>query len=165
MSNPLDRRTFLVRLWKWGVGLVGLAGAWTSWDVLKVGAASGLGGKVRTVPIDQVPAGNVLAMTAARTYLTRSGDEIIALSWKCPHLACRTAWCESSGQFECPCHGSVFNRIGEYRSGPAPRGLDRFATEVVDGFVVVDTGTILTGGPPGSETIDEPPRGPSCREA
>ena len=33
--------------------------------------------------------------------------------------------------FECPCHGSKYNRVGEKQGGPAPRGLDRFPLEVV----------------------------------
>ena len=73
-------------------------------------------------------------------------------------------WCDSSGQFECPCHGSVFNRLGEYRRGPAPRGMDRLAVEVVDGVALVDVGTVTLGDPPSVESIDEPPKGPECLE-
>ena len=50
----------------------------------------------------------------------------VALYQKCVHLGCRVPWCESSQWFECPCHGSKYNRVGEKQGGPAPRGLDRF---------------------------------------
>ena len=159
----MDRRKFLSRMWTWGGGLIAAAGAWTTWDLFKPALGSGLGGLVRSVPADQVPEKGVVEVTAARSYLTRINGEIVALAEKCTHLGCRTPWCEASGQFECPCHGSVFNRAGEYRAGPAPRGLDRHPVEVQeDGLVYIDTSTLVSGAPPGDESIDEPPAGGSC---
>ena len=50
----------------------------------------------------------------------------------------------SSQWFECPCHGSQYNRVGEKKAGPAPRGMDRFPVTVAgNGDVTVDTGTIV----------------------
>ena len=46
------------------------------------------------------------------------------------HLGCRVPECVTSQWFECPCHGSQYNRVGEKKGGPAPRGLDRFAMSV-----------------------------------
>jgi hypothetical protein len=44
--------------------------------------------------------------------------------------------------------------------------MDRFATSVgEDGLVYIDTSRTLEGRAPGTETIDEPARGPSCQEA
>lgn len=86
----------------------------------------------------------------------------VALYQKCTHLGCRAPECTSSQRFECPCHGAVFNRVGEKVSGPAPRGLDRFPIRVEDGAVIVDTGTIIEGAPEGVATIDEEPPGPPC---
>lgn len=165
MTGRIGRRQFLVRAWKVGVGLIAAAGAWTTWDVLKLREGAGALGPVRTVPVSAVPEEGVLEVSAIRGYLTRADNQVVALWWKCPHLGCRVPWCESSGQFECPCHGSVFNRVGEYRRGPAPRGMDRYAMEVVDGQVVVDTSDVTYGDPPGTETINEPPLGPECLEA
>lgn len=164
MSTQYTRRQFLTRIWKWAIGLVAAAGAWTSWDLLRPAARAGTG-PIRTVAPDAVPDVGVLEIPEMRGYLTKVDNEIVALWWKCPHLGCKVPWCESSGQFECPCHGSVFNRIGEYRRGPAPRGMDRFEWEEVDGFVVVDPDQVTTGAAPGAETINEPPTGPECLDA
>jgi len=76
----------------------------------------------------------------------------VALYQKCVHLGCRVPWCPSSQWFECPCHGSKYNRVGEKQGGPAPRGLDRFALEVTGGNIVVDTGLLVTGPPIGTNT-------------
>ncbi len=160
--SELDRRQFLSRSWKWGLGFIGVAGVWTSWDLLRPGTPTGFGGVVRTVTADEVPEGGVVVVPAARAYLTKHEGEVIAIAEKCPHLGCRVAWCESSGEFECPCHGSAFNRLGEHRTGPSPRGMDRFPVVLEDGVVNVDTGALEDGAPPGSESIDEPKRGPSC---
>ena len=51
---------------------------------------------------------------------------IVALYQRCVHLGCRVPFCQTSQWFECPCHGSKYNRVGEKKAGPAPRGLDRF---------------------------------------
>ena len=48
------------------------------------------------------------------------------------------AVCATSQWFECPCHGSQYNRVGEKKGGPAPRGMDRFAVSIVNGNVVVE---------------------------
>jgi cytochrome b6-f complex iron-sulfur subunit len=156
-----DRRGFLTRIWRWAGGLVAAAGAWTTWDVLRANGA-GAGARVRTVAPDEVPSVGVLEVREMNGYLTQQDGEVVALWWKCPHLGCKVPWCDSSGQFECPCHGSVFNRIGEYRRGPAPRGMDSYAIAVENGELVVDTGEVTLGDPPGNETLDEPTTGPEC---
>lgn len=163
MSDILKRRDFLANTWKTGIGLVGVAGAWTTWDLLQPLPTTGFGGKIKSIPEDAVPDTGVVEIPAARAYLVKVEGEIHALSWKCTHLGCRVPFCVSANEFECPCHGSVFNRLGEYRAGPAPRGMDRYPVESDEnGFVIIDTSTKEDGPPPGAETIDEPKAGPSC---
>lgn len=88
---------------------------------------------------------------------------LIALFQKCPHLGCRVPSCLTSQWFECPCHGSRYNQVGEKRGGPAPRGMDRFAMSVnAKGEFVVRTGTVIQGPPIGVNTTGQEPEGPSC---
>jgi cytochrome b6-f complex iron-sulfur subunit len=87
---------------------------------------------------------------------------LVALYQRCVHLGCRVPFCQSSQWFECPCHGSKYNRVGEKKAGPAPRGLDRFHFTVDGGQVKVDTGTIYTGPPIGTDTTGQQPEGPLC---
>jgi cytochrome b6-f complex iron-sulfur subunit len=87
----------------------------------------------------------------------------VALYQKCPHLGCRVPPCATSQWFECPCHGSQYNRVGEKQAGPAPRGMDRFPiTITADGFVEIDTGTVVTGPAIGTDTIGQGAEGPHC---
>ena len=87
---------------------------------------------------------------------------IVALYQKCPHLGCRVPTCSTSQWFECPCHGSQFNRVGEKKGGPAPRGMDRFAVSVNNGSVVIDTGAVFGGPAIGVNTTGQEAEGPHC---
>lgn len=90
-------------------------------------------------------------------------EGLIATYQKCPHLGCRVPSCTSSQWFECPCHGSQYNRVGEKKAGPAPRGMDHFAFTVsAGGDVVVDTGIIYQGLPIGTNTTGQEAEGPHC---
>jgi cytochrome b6-f complex iron-sulfur subunit len=161
--RPLERRKFLTRAWQFGGTLIGGAGLWTSWDLLRPGEAKGFGGNIRTIAPEAVTDSGAVEIPAARAYLVRIDGEVRALSQKCTHLGCRVPYCDSSGQFECPCHGTVFNRAGEHRSGPAPRGMDSHPVELGDdGLLYIDTGSTDDGPANGTETIDEPPTGPLC---
>jgi cytochrome b6-f complex iron-sulfur subunit len=114
--------------------------------------------------VTKYPLGSIKKAEAAYSSPELAGMQsgLVALYQKCPHLGCRVPECLTSQWFECPCHGSQYNRVGEKRSGPAPRGMDRFAMEVKDGVFVVDTGTIIQGPPIGTNTTGQEAEGPNC---
>ena len=87
---------------------------------------------------------------------------VVALYQKCPHLGCRVPECKSSQWFECPCHGSQYNRVGEKKAGPAPRGMDRFGVSVSNGSIIVDTGKVFNGPAIGVNTTGQEAEGPHC---
>ncbi len=152
-------------------------------------AAPVFGGKVNVGKLGDVLAtirssGGFFYSSAARSYVTvfpteaipkakgvgeyaslLSGMEngVIASYQKCPHLGCRVPECKSSQWFECPCHGSQYNRVGEKKAGPAPRGMDHFAIEVsAAGDVIVDTSLVINGPPLGTNTTGQEAEGPHC---
>ena len=88
----------------------------------------------------------------------------VFLYQKCVHLGCRVPSCTTSQWFECPCHGSQYNRAGEKKGGPAPRGLDRFTPEISGGSITVNTATtgIIQGPPIGTNTTGQEAEGPHC---
>jgi len=96
--------------------------------------------------------------------ITYAGMEegFVALYQRCVHLGCRVPWCQSSQWFECPCHGSKYNRVGEKKAGPAPRGLDRFALVISGGNMTINTGLIQIGPPIGTNTTGQQQEGPLC---
>jgi cytochrome b6-f complex iron-sulfur subunit len=73
-----------------------------------------------------------------------------ALYQRCPHLGCKPNPCLKNFWFECPCHGSRYDRLGTKADGaafgPAPRGMDRFSIEVdASGVLTINTGKITLG--------------------
>lgn len=87
---------------------------------------------------------------------------LVALYQKCPHLGCRVPSCLTSQWFECPCHGSQYNQVGEKKGGPAPRGMDRFGVEISGEDFIVNTGMIIQGPPIGVNTTGQEAEGPHC---
>jgi Rieske Fe-S protein len=89
---------------------------------------------------------------------------VVALFQKCPHLGCRVPWCATSQWFECPCHGSKYNRVGEKKGGPAPRGMDRWPVDLgSDGSITINTsGSAVLGPSIGVNTTGQEAEGPNC---
>lgn len=158
----MTRRDLLRSGWKLGGGLLAAAAGYTAYEAL-LPLTSGAAGRV----IDVGNASDFQEDTATyfsegRFYLANAQSHYFALSQKCPHLGCRVPFCKSSGRFECPCHGSVFDLGGERISGPTPRGMDRFDLAVAKGKLIVNTGVISDGPDPGAKQFLTPPKGPSC---
>lgn len=112
-------------------------------------------------PSDALPKAKAVPFYAP--VLSTMTNGIIVMYQKCPHLGCRVPSCPSSQWFECPCHGSQYNIVGEKKGGPAPRGMDHFAATVsAGGDVVIDTGIVYTGVPIGTNTTGQEAEGPHC---
>jgi cytochrome b6-f complex iron-sulfur subunit len=183
----VTRRQFVNRgiVTMFGVGLAGFGGSMLAF--LWPSVSGGFGSKIRAgslssilneittkrepfyVPegrfyIVQYPKDDVSKAGAVYTggVLTGMEQGFTALYQKCVHLGCRVPWCKSSQWFECPCHGSKYNRVGEKTAGPAPRGLDRFPVAVEGGQIVVDTGLLSVGPPIGTNTTGQQAEGPFC---
>ncbi len=114
--------------------------------------------------LTEYPAGAIEKARAVYSGPELAGMEagVVALFQKCPHLGCRVPNCDTSQWFECPCHGSQYNQVGEKRGGPAPRGMDRFAMEVAEGVLTVNTGAVIQGPPIGVNTTGQEAEGPNC---
>ncbi len=161
-DEPIDRRDFLNLSWKLlGAGLA-VEAAWTTFDILDPRPSGAFGSEVEAGNVEEFPEGTVRYFLDGRFYVTSNQGVLFALYQKCPHLGCRVPFCSTSKQFECPCHGSVFNIKGEYIQGPTPRGMDRFAIRVQGDRVVVDTGKVDEGPARGILTGPSEPAGPPC---
>jgi cytochrome b6-f complex iron-sulfur subunit len=114
--------------------------------------------------LTRYPSGAVSAAEAVYSdqELASMREGFVALWQTCPHLGCRVPECTSSQWFECPCHGSKYNRVGEHTAGPAPRGMDRFPASFQGNDLVVDTGETILGPPLGTNTTGQEAEGPFC---
>ena len=111
-------------------------------------------------PTEAVPKAEAAGYSPA--VLGGMADGVVALYQKCPHLGCRVPFCTTAQWFECGCHGSQYNRVGEKKGGPAPRGMDRFPVTVEGGTVSVDTGIQIQGPAIGVNTTGQEAEGPHC---
>lgn len=97
-------------------------------------------GKFYVVKVDQ------LTMTEEGETAGHEATGLMALYQVCTHLGCLVPFDGGQNRFICPCHGSTFERNGDYVLGPAPRSMDQFVVTVSeDGVVTVDTGKKRTG--------------------
>lgn len=185
----VSRRAFLNRatVTLMSASLAGFAASLLAF--LWKGSEGGFGSKITAGKIDDVigqirSGGGFLYMPEARAWVTEYPKEaiskaevaygkqdsvlvgmnagVVALYQKCPHLGCRVPHCPSSQWFECPCHGSQYNRVGEKKGGPAPRGMDHFGVSINNGIMVIDTGAIFGGPPIGTNTTGQEAEGPHC---
>jgi len=174
-GGEMSRRRFLRRMLAAGVGLVLLEFGVGTISFLWPQIRQGLGAKFKVGTIDSilatqanfangwpyaygparvflvnVPAAKELAMGNQVDMPNPVAADLLALWRKCPHLGCLVpAPCESVVRYQCRCHQSTYNILGEKMfKGPAERGLDRFAVLIEDdGMIVIDTGQ-YTQGPP-----------------
>ena len=162
----MDRRKFFLNGWRAGGALLGVAAVRTSWVLLTPLRSLASSGKIKLKDPENYKPGTAEYITAGRLWVVNPGDgNLLALSQTCPHLGCRVPFCESSGRFECPCHGSVYNIGGEYIKGPAPRGMDRYPIVQESAGLIVDTTKIVRGPNHGSHVYPSDSKGPSCKEA
>jgi len=159
----------LAQLWPSGTGGFGAKIRVGSLDDIKKAIADGDGFAyypearmwVTAYPSEALPKAEAVY---SEPELVAMKEGIVTLWQKCPHLGCRVPACLSSQWFECPCHGSQYNQVGEKRGGPAPRGMDRFAATIDGDVVTVDTGTSgqIQGPPIGTNTTGQEAEGPHC---
>lgn len=139
----VPRRMFLrnVLLGSVGVATLNLTGGFLIffWPL----KTSQFGGAIN-VPATAVPppGEEPLRVQDGKFWLINNEDGLLALYWKCPHLGCTVPWNQGADQFQCPCHGSIYDRHGVLISGPAPRPMDLMAVTVEGGNVIVNTGQI-----------------------
>lgn len=104
-----------------------------------------------------VPAEHRDALAAAVDASIRPGIAagFLALAQKCPHMGCRVPFCDTSGWFECPCHGSRYTRFGELRRGPARRGMS-YLPVAVEGDRLRISGDAVDGLRDDVTGVDDP---------
>ncbi|MBI2853421.1 MAG: Rieske 2Fe-2S domain-containing protein [Chloroflexi bacterium] len=156
MAEGVNRREFLVRAGWIVAGVLaaesGVAMVASMSPKIQPGS---FGARLNIGSVDEIraiPVGAVVPFAEQRFFLSHVESGYLALYRRCTHLGCVVPWLpdEASedglaqrGRFNCPCHGSVFDRYGVVHAGPAPRPLDIFPILVEGKDVIVDTGAIV----------------------
>lgn len=69
--------------------------------------------------------------------LTIDGKNFVAYDPHCTHLGCPYRWNQTAHDFQCPCHGGVFDINGNVVAGPPPRPLDRYPVQAMNGRLML----------------------------
>lgn len=155
-GKRITRRDFLQVAW-WGAAGVFLAeGAGATLASLWPRVKAGSFGATFRIDVKDLPknVGDVdtTYLSTGKFYLVRVEKGVLAVYRNCTHLGCVVPWrpdeqsedrLAAKGRFNCPCHGSIFDRYGTVKGGPAPRPLDLFKVTVERNELVVDTGAIV----------------------
>ena len=139
-EKPISRRSFLGLAFFGSLGLLLLQWVVALLNFLKPVRTAGFGGQVFAGRVEEFAIGSINRVIAGRFYISRTEDGLLALYQKCTHLGCAVPWVPKENRFHCPCHGSLYNKVGEVIGGPAPRPLDIFPITIHNGEVWVDTG-------------------------
>ena len=139
-KKNLSRAQFLGIAWTGSLSLVFAQAALALVKFIQPVAKSGFGGELFAGRVEEFAIGSINRILAGRFFVARMENGLLALWQKCTHLGCAVPWIEEEKQFHCPCHGSLFNEVGEVTSGPAPRPLDTFPIDIRSGEIWVDTG-------------------------
>jgi len=93
---------------------------------------------------------DVIYLPDAHVFLVAE-DPPLAFSAASPHLGRGdpVAYCAESETFM-EVHGSLWNRLGYYLDGPAPRGLDRIAIRIRNRFIEIKPSIVTEGAPRGA---------------
>ena len=78
--------------------------------------------------IDDIPEGQggIIVSDGEKIGIYKDKDrKIYTVDVKCPHLGCQLEWNADELSWDCPCHGSRFDRFGKLISGPATEGIAR----------------------------------------
>ncbi|HET9547052.1 MAG TPA: FAD-dependent oxidoreductase [Desertimonas sp.] len=86
-------------------------------------------GRLRTQRVDSLTPGQGGIVRHNGTIIGAYRDEagaVHGVSLTCTHLGCTVRWNVAETTWDCPCHGSRFDRDGTVLQGPAVRDLRRF---------------------------------------
>ena len=143
-DNNVSRRQFFAVAWVLSflamMGQLGVGLFRFMTPILEEGA---FGTVVKAGRVNEFEVGSVSYFRESRFYLLRLETGFLALYRKCTHLGCVVPWDEAAGNFNCPCHSTLFTPQGDVITGPAPRPLDLFPVEIRGDEIFVNTGIVV----------------------
>ncbi len=144
-NKDRTRREFIGFGAKWAVLLSSLAAFAGILRFTKANVHYEESKKFKIGTADNHPVGSINKFEDKNVYIFSDNDGLHAISGICTHLGCIVALSENG--FQCPCHGSKFNREGKVTGGPAPRNLPWLEiSRNVDGTLVVDAAKEIQKG-------------------
>ncbi len=92
-------------------------------------AVKGLAKELFQIPFEKAAAiprghGGIVFLHGEKLGVYKDEDgQLYPANIRCPHLGCQLEWNPDERSWDCPCHGSRFDRFGKLISGPAQEDL------------------------------------------
>ena len=142
--DPIPRRDVLGLLSMWAMTSAVLFATVGIMRLPKAAVLPSLSKRFRALIPDALPDGEAFVPPGRSVALFRGAAGVYAISIVCTHLGCIVK--PTADGFECPCHGSAYDRDGSVVKGPAPRALSWVAVSVGPGGLIVDEGHTVPAG-------------------
>jgi cytochrome b6-f complex iron-sulfur subunit len=134
--EPIPRRDFL------GLAALGSMAAAIGLSVLGMlklpkAAVSASPAKKFSISLpDTLQEGEAFIPPGRNVAVFRDAEGVFAISTVCTHLGCIVK--ASANGFDCPCHGSGFEKNGAVRKGPAPKPLPSLKVVAICNTISID---------------------------
>jgi len=134
--EPMPRRDFLGLA---ALGSMAAAFALSIFGMLKLPKAAVSASPAKkfnvTIP-ENLAEGDAFTPPGRNVAVFRDAEGVYAISTVCTHLGCIVK--TSAAGFDCPCHGSGFQKDGTVRKGPAPIPLPWLKVSKNGGTITID---------------------------
>ncbi len=143
--ESLPRRDFLGLAAWWSAAAALLFGFLGAMRLPKAAVLPSPSKKFRvTLPVS-LASGHPYVPAARAVAIYKDASGVHAISMVCTHLGCIVKATE--GGFDCPCHGSKFDKDGSVLKGPAPKALPWLEVRHAGGDVFwIDEGKTVASG-------------------
>ena len=142
--EPVSRRDALGLMSLWAAASAMLLGLFGMLRLPKAAVLSSPSKRFRVSLPETLPAGEAFTPSGRNVALFRDEQGVYAISRVCTHLGCIVK--PTTEGFECPCHGSRYDRDGLVTKGPAPRPLQWLEVKEQGGVLYVDEGSSVAAG-------------------
>lgn len=142
--EPVSRRDFLGLSSLWATATAMLFGLFGMLRLPKAAVLSSPSKRFRVTLPEALQAGEAFTPSGRNVAVFRDDQGVYAISRVCTHLGCIVK--PTVEGFECPCHGSRYDRDGLVTKGPAPRPLQWLEVKEQGGVLYVDEGASVATG-------------------
>ena len=142
--EPVSRRDFLGLGSLWAAATAMLFGMVGMLRLPKAAVLSSPSKRFRVNLPEALQAGEAFTPSGRNVAVFRDEQGVYAISRVCTHLGCIVK--PTAEGFECPCHGSRYDRDGLVTKGPAPRPLQWLEVKEQGGVLYVDEGANVAAG-------------------
>src|SRR5215475_7965105 len=142
--EPVSRRDALGLMSLWATASAMLFSLFGMLRLPKAAVLSSPSKRFRVNLPETLAAGEAFTPSGRNVAVFRDEQGIYAISRVCTHLGCIVK--PTAEGFECPCHGSRYDRDGLVTKGPAPRPLQWLEVKEQGGVLYVDEASAVAAG-------------------